>query len=998
MPNNNDNNRHKSNRDIPNISRNINGQNISFYDIDNMKKANAEMEKQMKYYERRAEALRNELKMSKELSKVDQERFDMYSKNLDNINNQLLKNDALLDEWPKKMRKMLANPDNKDKVIANLIGQSQANRNKIPRTIEEAFAYQLSQAQTREANNAYTKVAQQVYDKYKRKGADFTDSAVLKNVNKEIQEKTLTKIDGITNKYSTATSIFSAAANVFKSAVSVWWNVGKTGLNNQYNAFENSFENISVRNGVTRGQYYSAQSRTNNILGNLGLRNNIATSEVQNMWNTMASSGLRIDMSTEQARAEVTARAIDTVLTNKIVPYLDMSSSAAQQIADTNPNFLKQVRGIGVATTEIQGSSTFITKHLQELVDDIAPMATLAENELGLQFAQISGSYEYLRNTYNLNDAQIGALYKNTAAIYNNPYAALTGGSTDQRLAVALGLSNGIDFRDISQVDKYARYSTNYFANMVPEGNSSPLYGGMLASMGITGTDALTNAILNERNINMDEVTRAGLQVAANTNSAAERASQNYANDQNQTQTTLQDITLENFMNELAVGKQGLGHWTSVIVDAIKAIGTIITAKVIGGAIGKGIGALAGIGGAGLSSGTGLGAILGVGGPIALGIGAVAGTVAIINSKIAQQHTEKAEGTTNRIGNMYEQNKNAGMSDEANISDLWNSGQVSDDNGVFENGGETNASFSIREKLPNGHWYDKTTTFENFVNNDKVNFSTQSHAGGSMLEAFSWQSKELRESLGLTPDWLKSGYDEAKTALDKYGWGGERNAEAYNRIKTFALRSFLNQNQDIPFNYAMAALSAALVLGNHTNDTTITNPLTEYFGQAIVTDKDLLTKTLAANGITESKYLSAIYRILGDKNIDYWLMTNTGGVMTYPTDEQLKTEFNLHRYGLDTVPYDNYPALLHQGEAVLTASTANTLRNLLDEYQQTNTQAVNFDTIIQTQTNALISKMEEIIVVLTNNSGSNFTSTPEQTNARNILMNSMLHITSTKSF
>ena len=127
-------------------------------------------------------------------------------------------------------------------------------------------------------------------------------------------------------------------------------------------------------------------------------------------------------------------------------------------------------------------------------------------------------------------------------------------------------------------------------------------------------------------------------------------------------------------------------------------------------------------------------------------------------------------------------------------------------------------------------------------------------------------------------------------------------------------------------------------------------------------------------------------------------MTNAGGVMTYPTDEQLKSEFNLHRYGLDSVPYDNYPALLHEGEAVLTASTANTLRNLLDEYQQTSTQAVNFDTIIQTQTSALISKMEEIITTITNSKGSNFVATPEQTNARNILMNSMLHITSTKSF
>lgn len=137
-----------------------------------------------------------------------------------------------------------------------------------------------------------------------------------------------------------------------------------------------------------------------------------------------------------------------------------------------------------------------------------------------------------------------------------------------------------------------------------------------------------------------------------------------------------------------------------------------------------------------------------------------------------------------------------------------------------------------------------------------------------------------------------------------------------------------------------------------------------------------------------------------------WLkdLKDVDGVSTLPwksLDEQqsIINWDNYHRYGLDKVPYDNYPAVLHEGEAVLTASTANTLRNLLDDYQQTSTQAVNFDTIIQTQTSALIAKMEEIITVISSGNAlsSNFTSTPEQTNARTLLKHSMLHFTSTKS-
>ena len=273
-----------------------------------------------------------------------------------------------------------------------------------------------------------------------------------------------------------------------------------------------------------------------------------------------------------------------------------------------------------------------------------------------------------------------------------------------------------------------------------------------------------------------------------------------------------------------------------------------------------------------------------------------------------------------------------------------------------------------------------------------------------MLEAYSYQDKKFRESMGLTPKALESGYTEATKALEKYGWGGERNAPAYNKIKTYALAAFLNQNQDIPFKYAMAALSAALILGKHTNDDSIMSSMSEYFGSAIITDKNTLTQTLEKSGITEAKYLSSIYRILGDKNIDYWLMTNTGGIMTYPSEEELKSNFNLHKTGLDFVPYDEYPALLHEGEAVLTKDAASYLRTatpedisqlggvqdaldnttqvtsvsdytpivtVLQESDRSNKESLNLvASAINNQTNVMVSKLDKIITVISSNKGS----------------------------
>lgn len=107
-----------------------------------------------------------------------------------------------------------------------------------------------------------------------------------------------------------------------------------------------------------------------------------------------------------------------------------------------------------------------------------------------------------------------------------------------------------------------------------------------------------------------------------------------------------------------------------------------------------------------------------------------------------------------------------------------------------------------------------------------------------------------------------------------------------------------------------------------------------------------------------------------------------------------------YRYGLDEVPYDNYLANLHEGEAVLTASTANELRNLLDEYKANNQTSANLDAIIQQQTSDLCAKLDEVVVAVSriNLVGSiPTTSSSDQARAQSILKNSMLHMISTKN-
>ena len=103
-----------------------------------------------------------------------------------------------------------------------------------------------------------------------------------------------------------------------------------------------------------------------------------------------------------------------------------------------------------------------------------------------------------------------------------------------------------------------------------------------------------------------------------------------------------------------------------------------------------------------------------------------------------------------------------------------------------------------------------------------------------------------------------------------------------------------------------------------------------------------------------------------------------------------------HRLGLSEVPYDNYVASLHEGEAVLTASTANELRNLITEYRDTTNQAVSFDAIIQAQTATLVTKFDEVVSAI-KSTGGGVTTVTAQTKAISKLNDSMTYMRNTKN-
>ena len=720
-------------------------------------------------------------------------------------------------------------------------------------------------------------------------------------------KETADKLNQSAGKYSKWTGVLQIAADTFMSAVKTFGGMFTEGKNKQVNTYENTFTGIAARTGYSRSEYYTQQAQTNNQLGDLGLRDNIRTSEVQQMWSTLTSEGLSIEDSI--------ANAFDTVISSKVVPYLNTSTAQFQFLVDQQPNLMTQVRGIGRTTMEISGSATFATKYLQDMIDTIAPMASLAENELGLQFAQVSGAYESLR-AKGLNDAQIGEMYKASASVYNNPYQALKSGSLDEKMAVANVIQTGGDLRDFSDVNTSMMTSQNFVANLVPEGNLSPLYSGLLVSEGkLSGTTALGVA-LNEGNYDMQQAIADGIKASDMVDEMGNKVTEEFRNGDYQTNKERQAITMENLSNELATMQQFMGGWYDVIVTAIKGVAGMIAATVVG----KGIGALAGSAGGG--TGTGLLAAVGSNG---LAIGSFAAAAGIVLTGII----------SDGIVQGYADNMNK-----------------------------------------NQNYYETTGEFDQFIRTDSSGNEIPLSEGAKSLLSTGMDT-EGDQGWGAN---IALGFDfiNSYKTNNLMGWGVSRKDrnQASWEYTVGALRGEDLSAQD----FAKAALAWLMIAD-------ASGVISDIDGWSTDSIKDAF-KSIYENDEDAANWVNKIKEWGQFKNPQ--MSTDFGKNMEYVVPSNFD---NYHRQGLDYVPEDNYPALLHQGEAVLTASTANELRTLVDEYRNTNKESISFETIIQNQTSSLISKMDEMLQFMRSTTG---TTTTDWRNG--FITNSMKYVKSTKSF
>lgn len=962
----------------------------------------------------------------------------------------------------------------KEKELQDLQKESARNQKQL---LKEMQSFNL-QSPSFSINNLLNKKQQDLDNKISSRTEQLLNDWVAKNgnvteenyeqVQKYLQQSIDKEFSGQALRLNVAAQGLQLAANTLKSVGQMFLGLFKQGIANQSNAYENSFTNISVRNGTTRSQYYGAQSRVNNILGDMGLRENIATSQVQDMWNTLASEGIKVDLEDQKT----TTQAIETILTNQIVPYLDMSSAYMQKLANDNPNLMKQVRGIGTSIQNVEGSNVVANEYLQDMMTNLSPMGELAQQELGLQYADTLGQLEDLRNQ-GLSDSQIGELYSKIKGMVEDPYNTISNGDTLDRLTFSQMMANNEDMHDSSAWLNYLTQNLDYLSSGVGKGNRSNLTAGIYANS-LGGSASLWDTF-NSKDINAIQSIIAGDRASSGVNTAANIATSAFTNDQNQTNKTLQNITLENLMNELSVVNQWMGNWTNVIVGAIQGIGNILLG-VAGAKLGSSIlsGKASGLlGKAGSAIGTGLsnaGSTLsgvGITGSAATALGAagvtagIAGAAYGISTGIGQlQEGETGLGVTNIAGGAA-MGVGAGLLLASNPvgwfvgaiggaallgARLYESANAYKEAGKVVEKEFNNVADSLQEEYDTRE--DNLYRIkENLQDSDTIEQARSELISSGLLteEEINEARTANKESLeALTDKYLEETgrlSDEANDLLDKYSDIDAQNAtNVMGSIKDW-YDAYKNVENETNFNTMYDMVKAVMESENFSNLSESDQEFARKQWNVIQTKKTegtldqadlewfldrgdnghLFYSTVSGQALEDftrraqnrgagvdkyndidanlvSQYLLPVVQAETKEEAEAALKNAKAAGLsrsTYSEIQETMDKFGIESYrqGINDVPEDQL-AVLHQGEAVLTASTANELRNLTDTYRETATQSYNIDAIIQNQTSALITKMNEIIRVITTGVG---TSTTENT-ASNKLYDAMRTMSSTKAF
>ena len=859
------------------------------------------------------------------------------------------------------------------------------------------------------------------------------------------------------SKFLLAGDVMQIAADTLHNSINTIVSVFTSGLEAQRNIYNSTFQNVSVRTGTTRSTYYANQRALPSTLQSQGLYNNVKVSEVMDMWNKLADIGMN--------QEQMFTNALDSVITAKIVPYLDVTSRDVNILNQRlDGQFIKQIRGINQASLDLAGNNFTTQELLQTLVDQVQPMSDESLQNLTKGSAELSALINKLTPEYGADAAMSIATQLYKYQKYSDE--VMRSGTPIEKQGYISMYQAGRNPYDMSQLNDIAAldiYGSYYqWAQRFP--GYTDARSGLMTSYGADAIGANRDILMGTYNAINKGITPYSLWQSTEIKDEDwkkyyQNALSNLANDQNQTEKTLQETLLENMSTDLAIWAEQSGIFYDVVKTALTSIigllgsllvngigGNVLNA--VGGKGGSGIGSLfkagatgakgskvigamnstasyLGLTGAGIGmaayggvnaynsfkegeTGIGVGYTIGAaGGAVAagagiaglLGAGAAAGPVgwialavggaALLGTELYKLASEtgdisdQLQDKTNEVMKNYQQAHNEEIDSlyEARDALIKSTDEEEQKRILIE------AGIATQEELSQAQYENKDAlialTNEYINSKEELNDSAESLVQNLENKDNTAQNSISTSMFSILDKNYKDMSESDKSAAAAFGkqyivWlqeqanaGNEDAQYRINRINESGINlydsEFTKEDLDAIMHYGSNKTSNSLVKNfmadsdnahSLTVNTDIQNALgltesftkndwttaAEYVNDAIESEN----KEKALEYLAKAKALGLTYELLQENGPDYITKLNSLGIYSYRT-------------GLGYVPYDNYLANLHEGEAVLTASTANELRSLISEYRESRNSQLNFEAIIQTQTETLAAKLDQVI-------------------------------------
>lgn len=448
---------------------------------------------------------------------------------------------------------------------------------------------------------------------------------------------------------SASKRVLNVFTNSVKDVLTQWSNRFFSGMNRIVDTYEATYKRVSVITNTNQKNYQDWQNRVSKDLQDQGLANNVTVSQAMEEMSSITDRGI-----TDFGKAS--EMSMQNIVNKVIAPYVDTTTSAYTDLQmKFGENFTNNISGMGSYLQNIAGSNRVFSKSIDDVIDKLEPVQLWADKQLmsGEDYARV----EALVASGQMTEKQALELVSQAAEVKENPYEALTNGTTAQKIAVANGSYLGGVGDIIGSMGNTSALSGS--DNAIMQGAA----GTALGTLSWTGSYSDVNKIAEGLNAEIEDYGKTS-------EDYYKEMLDNFKNDQYNTAEELRANLAENASTWLATFKEEYPEWYTFLGSMAKGIsgilGILMADKFLGGSGGSGIlsGAKGMLSKAGNAVGSGLmnvGLASGytgnsIAGAIGSGLASTAGATAVIGGGAALG----VNGISNVVSDFQNDNINAG--------------------------------------------------------------------------------------------------------------------------------------------------------------------------------------------------------------------------------------------------------------------------------------------------------------------------------------------------